>query len=111
MNKLAKLLGKAFVCLITVCLIFIFSPYSFAKNVGILHASLVSEITTCEPIEVRARIVKVEILRHVCVLKIISETYRNKSIVLRNCKINVGQGNGYVVGLYCGKVFSFLNFR
>lgn len=99
--------------IIAVCLVFMFLSVSFAqqgaKNKRYIFAKAVNKVSCIEPLMMRAKVVAVNVVKRECLIRVLSETFRNRYIVLKHCPIR--RKGSYVYGMYCSGQFSFLKGR
>ena len=105
-NKIRKI-----IILLVVCVIFLFSQVSFAyKADSIISASMVSKINGCiEPDMVRVKVIKINPEREKCLVQVLSQTLRNRYIILSKCTLDSEGVDVY--GLYCLGQFQVLENR
>ena len=77
------------------------NEYMFAKTVD--------KVSCVEPLMMRVKVIAVNIGKKECLIRVLSETFRNRYITLEHCPIH--RKGGYVYGMYCSGQFSFLKGR
>ena len=99
--------------IIAVMLVFMVVSVSFAhqstKNKGYIFSKTVDKVSCVEPLMIRAKVIAVNVGKRECLIRVLSETFRNRYIILEHCPIR--RKGGYVYGMYCSGQFSFLKGR